>query len=46
MAVNSARLIVCFSGCDLTSICVVVRVVGLTINATSVGLSVFCDPSV
>ena len=40
MAVSSARLIVCLSGCDLTSICVVVRVVGLPIDAPSVGLSV------
>ena len=46
MAVSSAWLIVCFSGCDLTSICVAVCVVGLTIDAPSVGLPVFCDPSV
>jgi len=41
MAVSSARLIVCLSGCDLTSMCVVVRVVGLAIDAPSVGLSFF-----
>ena len=41
MAVSSTRLIVCLSGCDLTSICVVVHVVGLTIDAPSIGLSGF-----
>ena len=40
MADSSARLIVYLSGCDLTSTCVFVRVVGLTIDAPSVGLPV------
>jgi len=46
MVVSSAQLIMCLSRCDLTSICVVVRVVGLTIDAPSVGLPVFFYPSV
>ncbi len=46
MAVSSARLIVCLSGCDLTSICVVACVEGLTMDAPRAGLPVFCDPSV
>ena len=46
MVVSSARLIVCLSSCDLTSIRVVMRVVGLTIDAPSVRLPFFCDPSV
>ena len=46
MVVCSARLIVCLPGCDLTSICRVARVVGLTIGAPSVGLPDVCEPSV
>jgi len=46
MAANSARLIVCLLGCDLTSMCVAVRVMGLTIDAPSIGLPVFFYPSV
>ena len=46
MVVSSARSIVCLSGCDLTSMCVVVRVLGSTIDACSVRLPVFGDPSV
>ena len=46
MVANSARLIVCLSCCDLMSMRVVVRVMGLTIYAPGVGLPVFCDPSV
>ncbi len=46
MAASSARLIVCLSGCDLVSMCVVVCVRGFTIAAPNVGLPVFCDPSV
>ena len=41
IAVSSAFLIVCLSGCDLTSICVVVCVEGLTMDAPSVGFSCF-----
>ena len=46
ISVNSARLIVWRSGCDLISICVVFCVVGFTIDATKVGVSVTWDPSV
>ena len=46
MAANSARLIACLLGCDLTSMCVVVCVIGLTTYAPSIGLPVFGDPSV
>ena len=33
MATSSARLIVCLSGCDFISICVMVRAVGFTMDA-------------
>ena len=46
IAVSSAMLIVCLSGCNLTSICVVVCVEGLTMDAHSVGFPVFWEPSV
>ena len=46
IAVSSALLIVCLSGCDLTSMCVVVGVAGLTMAAPSVGFPVFLEPSV
>ena len=46
MVASSARFIVCLFGCDLTYMCVVVRVIGSTIYAPSVGLPVICDPSV
>ena len=46
MAASSARLIVCLSGCDFISICVVVRVLGLTMDAPKVGLPVTREPSV
>ena len=46
MASNFARLIVCLSGCDFTSTCVVVRVMGLATDALCGGLPVLCDPSV
>ncbi len=46
MAASSALLIVCLSGCDLISMCVVVCVCGLTIDAPSLGFPVFWDPSV
>ena len=38
---SSALLIVCLSVCDLTSICVVVYVDGLTMDAPSIGFPVF-----
>ena len=46
MAASSALLIVCPSGCDLISICVVVCVCGLTIDAPNFGFPVVWDPSV
>ena len=46
MAANSAMLIVGLSGCDLISMCVVVCVCELTIDAPSLGFPVFWDPSV
>ena len=46
IAASSARFMVCLSGCDFISICVVVWVLGLTIDASRVGLPVTRDPSV
>ena len=46
MDANSARLIVCLSGCDFMCMCVVVLLMGLTIAAPSVGLPVVYYPSV
>ena len=46
MAASSARFIVCLSGCDFISICVVVCVFGLTMAAPKVGLPVSREPSV
>jgi hypothetical protein len=46
MAARSARFMVCLSGCDFISICVVVWVLGLTMDAPRMGLSVTRDPSV
>ena len=45
LAANSAMLIVCLSGCDLISMCVVVCVSGLTMDAPNVGFPDFWDPS-
>ena len=45
IVVSSALLVVCLSGCDLTSMCVVVFVVGLTIDAPSIGFPLFWEPS-
>ncbi len=42
---SSARLIVCLSGWDFISICVVVFRLGLTMNAPSVMLHATVDPS-
>jgi len=46
LAASSALLIVCPSGCDLISMCVVVCMVGFIIDASSVGMPVTWDPSV
>ena len=46
MAASSARLIVCLSGCDFISICVVVCVFGFTMDAPKMGLPVTREPSV
>ena len=46
MAASSALLIVCLSGCDLISICVMVLCLGSTTDALSVGFPVICDPYV
>ena len=46
IALSSALLIVYLAGCDLTSICVVVCVDGLTMDAPSVGFPVFWEPFV
>ena len=46
MAPSSARFMACLLGCDFISMCVVVRVLGLTMDAPSVGLPVTSDPSV
>ena len=46
IVVSSALLIVCLSGCDLTSMFVVIFVEGLTIDAPSVGFPLFWEPSV
>ena len=46
MAASSARFMVCLSGCDLISICVVVWVLGLTMDAPKTELLVTRDPSV
>ena len=46
MASSSARFMVCLSGCDFISLCVVVWVLGLTMDAFRVGLLVTREPSV
>ncbi len=46
MAASSARFLVCLSGCDFLSICVVVCVLGLTMDAHRMGLPVTREPSV
>ena len=45
MAASSAMLMMCLSGCDFISMCVVVLCVESTTDAPSVGLPVICDPS-
>ena len=46
MAASFARFMVCLSGCDFISICVVVWVLGLTMDAPMMGLPLTWDPSV
>ena len=46
IAISSALFIVCLSGCDFTSICVVVCVEGITMDAPSAGFPVFLEPFV
>ena len=46
MAASSALLIVCLSGCDLTSMCVMAFVLGFTTSAPSVGFPLTSEPSV
>ena len=46
MAASSARFMVCLSGCYFISICVVVWVFGLTMDAPKVGLPVTREPFV
>ena len=46
MAASSAMLIVCLSGCDLMSMCVMVFVLGFPTPAPSVGFPFTCEPSV
>ena len=46
MASSSARCMVCLSGCDLISICVVVWVLGSTMEAPRMELPVTREPSV
>jgi hypothetical protein len=46
MAASSALLIMCRSGCDLMSICVMEFVLGFTTPAPSVGFPLTCEPSV
>jgi hypothetical protein len=46
MAANSALFIVCLSGCDLMSMCVMEFVLGFTTPAPSIGFPLTCEPSV
>ena len=46
MVASSARFMVCLSGCDCISMCVVVWVLGLTMDAPKMGLLVTREPSV
>ena len=46
MAASSALLIMCRSGCDLMSICVMVFVLGFTTPAPSVKFPLTCEPPV
>jgi hypothetical protein len=46
IAASSARFMVCLSGCDFIYICVVIWVLGLTMDAPRVGFPVTREPSV
>ncbi len=46
MAASSDLFMVCLFGCGFISVCVVVWVLGLTMDAPRVGLPVTKDPSV
>jgi hypothetical protein len=46
MAASSARFMVCLSGWDFISICVVVWALGSTMDAPMMGLPVTREPSV
>ncbi len=46
MAASSARLMVCLFGCDFISICVVILVLRLIMDAPRMGLHVTREPSV
>ncbi len=46
MAESSALLMVCRSSCDFISMWKVIPVLRFTMDAPSVGVPVFCDPSV
>ena len=46
MAARSALMIVCRSGCDLMSMCVMMFVLGFTTPAPIVGFPLTCEPSV
>ena len=46
MAASFALFMVCLSGCDFISICVVVWVLGLTMDALMMGLPVTREPCV
>jgi hypothetical protein len=46
MVASLALFIVCRSGCDLMSMCVVMSAFGLVTPAPSVGFPFTCDPSV
>ena len=46
IAASSARFMVCLSGCNFISICVVVSELGLTMDAPRVGFPATNEPSV
>jgi hypothetical protein len=46
MATNSAMFIVCLSGCDFMSLCLMVFFIGFNTPAPRVELPLTCEPSV
>ena len=46
IAASSALLVVCLSGCELMSMCVMEFVLGFITPAPSVGFPLTCEPSV